>query len=376
MLKKTGIFIFLISSLIKMCYSQYLPEMTESMIAEVSILPQISGDLENMIFKKIYILGDKIVIPVTINGCQNSTNISLSYKTVKMKNFQDINFMPKPDGNVNYSGKATIMPYKQALGPVQYYISMHNIDGHTVDIHGSAAVPKKIMLVQENKKVFDARGGMLVLGDGNPYDGENTLNIKKGALEKSITISFKQHYPVPDESQYKYCAAVYELQPGHLVFKDYSRLSLLYFDLDNDGCVDGDNVQEDELKMCWYDGFEWRNIGGHLDTKKNILEAKIIQTGVYALIPASKINAVSIKPLERIISPNGDGVNDYLFFMGLYGNFKITITDINGNQIRSETLMPYWDGKNNNDQYVPSGIYLYEAETGTEKVRGICAVAR
>lgn len=357
-------------------FAQYIPDITLILSAEAVMGPTTSYSLFDFDpYSEIHILGDKIYLPVHITDGENNTNIILHYKSSIMEEYEQINFSPKPSGSSDYYGSIEISPEKQGLGTLYFYVQLLNTINGVDNVYGSSNFPKIMNISQENSTTITKKGGILKLQDGNPDDGENCLDVSENAVVNN-NLKMKQIYPVPKEAPYQDCVALYKIGPDHTVFNNFCSLTLLYFDLNNDGKIDNTSIQEDQLKMCWYDGFEWRNIGGKVDEKKNTVQSYVIQTGLYGLIPADKVKQVSIKPLERIITPNEDGMNDHLFFNGVYGDFTIKIFNINGHIIRSISDLPFWDGKDSDNNYVPIGIYLYVIKVGDQKINGVCAVAR
>ncbi|MBN1899164.1 MAG: gliding motility-associated C-terminal domain-containing protein, partial [Spirochaetes bacterium] len=229
---------------------------------------------------------------------------------------------------------------------------------------------------QNNSANIGTGGGTITLRDGNPQDGEVKLTIPSGALNETRTITLKQIYPAPGDDKYKDTVAVYQIEPENIVFKSVSDLELLYFDLDNNGLVDSSGIQENDLTIFWHDGFEWREASGSIDTIKNVVKGNIIKSGIFGVMVQTAGAAEDIKPREKIATPNGDGVNDFLYFNGLTGQYKITIIDVNGRLINTISDVPYWDGRDENGNIVPSGIYLYEVKYNGKSVKGICAIAK
>jgi gliding motility-associated-like protein len=76
------------------------------------------------------------------------------------------------------------------------------------------------------------------------------------------------------------------------------------------------------------------------------------------------------------ISPNDDGMNDYLYILNIehYPNNRVTIVDSRGNQINTFTRYNNnevrWDGRDNRGRAVPDGTYYYIVEAD-----GISAMA-
>jgi hypothetical protein len=87
----------------------------------------------------------------------------------------------------------------------------------------------------------------------------------------------------------------------------------------------------------------------------------------------------------RIITPNGDQLNDVVFFKfndSIVGiPIETTIVDINGgkiselqNKVNDNYLI--WDGKDSGGRDVPAGIYIYSIKIGAHQATGTIVVAR
>lgn len=95
------------------------------------------------------------------------------------------------------------------------------------------------------------------------------------------------------------------------------------------------------------------------------------------------LTLTSVSP--RIMTPNGDALNDVIFF-----KFDTTLAgvpldsavyDINGAKVGNLTLdmndaYLTWDGKDENGQTVPAGIYIYSIKIGKNRATGTVVVAR
>ncbi|MBN1898078.1 MAG: gliding motility-associated C-terminal domain-containing protein, partial [Spirochaetes bacterium] len=164
-----------------------------------------------------------------------------------------------------------------------------------------------------------------------------------------------------------------------------ARLDLVYFDLDHDGKVetlDGTETEKEEKNMAlfWWDGFEWRYIGGSVNPSKNTVSASVSRLSLFALFSVDHLSKEAFRPKEKIITPNGDGINDIVYFGGGYGEFEIIIFDVNGREIRKINDLPQWDGKDSRGKYVESGVYIYQANVPVngkmELMSGTIAVAK
>ena len=163
------------------------------------------------------------------------------------------------------------------------------------------------------------------------------------------------------------------------MFNKFVTVKVLYQDTDNDGLVDSTRYAEDTLKLMWWDGYEWRLVGGRPDTDKNIVESRLKHFSVYGLFPVTNLQDSDYRPKERIITPaKVDTKNDYATFGGLDPGDLIAIYDITGRKIRSlygsETNV--WDGLDDDGRMVESGIYIYQIKKGSHIISGTVVVAK
>jgi len=80
------------------------------------------------------------------------------------------------------------------------------------------------------------------------------------------------------------------------------------------------------------------------------------------------------KPLQSILSPNNDGVNDIIIFSGLMEGYRIDIYDREGRLIKTINKQDYWDGKNENNRIVDDGLYVYHIRIKNWKISGTIMV--
>ena len=89
------------------------------------------------------------------------------------------------------------------------------------------------------------------------------------------------------------------------------------------------------------------------------------------------LDAADIRPLQRIITPNGDGVNDTVTFNGLADQESVKIYDIRGRRMRTLTGPKWvWDGRTDEGGIVESGVYIYQYMSQGQRVSGVIAVAK
>ena len=134
------------------------------------------------------------------------------------------------------------------------------------------------------------------------------------------------------------------------------------------------NLIKDNYCILWYNGIQFIK----LITLKNTenIDINTVYPGKYKI---SKIDYIpqnfTVKFLnpEKIFTPNGDGINDEItIFYENPNYYKITgkIYDITGTYINDmktgQTNTLVWDGKDNHDNYVQRGIYIYQINVEEE----------
>jgi hypothetical protein len=142
------------------------------------------------------------------------------------------------------------------------------------------------------------------------------------------------------------------------------------------------------LSMFWNNGVQWIKAGGQHDANAQSLSLTTSRMGVYQIRSAVQLGDMTlVQVYPRIFTPNGDGHNDVVFFE--FGEGDLTgktlsgeIFDITGMKVA--TLKPgpnpsrtlKWDGKTDNGQSVPGGIYIYQIEAGGDRANGTVVVAK
>ena len=355
---------------------------SSTITASVSVSDFISAPYVDWSPLEINIVGSKIYMEaeISVDPGFKMESVTLYYKKVS-----------EPDSSY-------ILIPKEFTPPLSTYEFKDYIPGEVVTTDGvnvyfevayggGISSQSSLQLITVNPSVtmtIGPEGGTIVLVDGNPEDGEVCLEIPAGALESEIEITFSQKDPAGVPAGFGVAGsdsplAAYEILPENIDFKLPYILTLLYFDLDGEVKEDGTPVTEEELKILWWDGFDWRLVGGTLNSELNTLTTSLNHNSIFAVFPAL-INELTHCPLERIITPAcQDGINDYAYFNGLtdLDNVSIKIYDITGKEIRTINMAPYqWDGRNNDGDIVESGVYIYQYEYDGKNVSGVIVVAK
>jgi hypothetical protein len=245
--------------------------------------------------------------------------------------------------------------------------------------------------------------GSLVLSNGNSNYGNTSLTIPQGALSSPATITISQldsnsssnarqgpayHAGNTPDIMDNKPVAIYDFSPEALHFNSQVSISLLFLADSKDVIRFPDGkvfpgVKKSDLKVYWWDGFDWRILGGRLDEKLNTLTVRADSLGKYAIFFTPPPNASDYRPLEKIITPNGDDKNPYASFGNLNGqDYSIDIFDIRGHKVKTITTssLPRWDGTDDGGRVVESGVYLYQFKAdvnGSSKlISGTIVVAK
>ncbi len=240
--------------------------------------------------------------------------------------------------------------------------------------------------VQANaSQVFGPAGGTFILANGNQAVGQTSLAIPSGVFRQPTTVSIDE---IPSNSPSVPAGLNNPISVFHLDSDGPARgifqLSLVYPDFEyprgRDGVVDGTNIPVQNLSIQWWDGFVWRGGGGTINTKTNTISTRISALSFVAIMAAPVMTPEDRRPLERVITPNSDGINDVLNFAfgDLAEDVKVEIFDVGGHRVRtlhSLTNMQ-WDGRDDDGKVVESGVYIYQYDVNSKRISGVVAVAK
>jgi len=310
-------------------------------------------------------------------------------------------FTSSPVGKAYFKGSA-ILPGSSyaALGAVEYYFSVTLKDPlssatttYFVGANG-VPVPQQVGLaplatvyVPRFEQPATSAGRSVVL-DNDPIGTNAAVDLPAGALSGPSRIWIEQLNPkdasrVPPSGGMAPVSA-YEFDGDVRRFNTPVTITLRYPDIDaTPGIVDGTNIDEKSLRVFWWDGFTWRLMGGMVDVVNNTVSVKTSHFSLYGLFPSAPAATPQVyRPLEKVITPNGDGKDDFANFNGLGGSggtFEIKIFDVTGREIRSiQNLPAQWDGKDGNGRVVENGVYIYQYRTdaSSDWVSGMIGVAK
>ncbi len=353
---------------------------------------------------KIGMIGNKVKIVASITDDRQIIDADLHYRinngNWKSKGMVLTSVLPAAKSSVD---KDTDMRYAYAVidaaeipGNCNIYYCIETTDGVNTERWMSKESPQ-VITISRKTEFNSVKEGNLKVEDGNPEDGEVSLNIGEGALDGKTDITIKQldndDPQVPAGSGAASSArpvAVYEFQPSGLVFSKPVDMTLLYLDLNDNGMVEGmsgqtTGVNEASLGLFWWDGFDWRLVTRGVNDGNNTVSGKITHFSLYAVFPVSPLDASDYRPKERIITPAASiGINDLANFDALSGDYEINIYDIAGRLVKTinedSAVGSAWDGKDEEGNIVESGVYIYqfkaEVDGKMELISGTITVAK
>lgn len=270
-----------------------------------------------------------------------------------------------------------------------YYLKASDLSGNISFLLNNGQAFRTVITSSVTARVGYS-GGIYRMPNGNPSAGETYIDIPPGCIEPGTEITITEIDPndtaiMPASFMvssilhgsnikgYVKPIAAYKLGPDGLRFSKLITLNLLY--QAKDGYVEGTQYKIDSLKIMWWDGYEWRLIGGTANS--NTVSAKIAQFGLYAIFPVPVLNDSDYRPKEHIITPAClDGKNDIAIFSGLVDGDIVNIFDVNGKLIRQIKDTYIWNGKDDDNNIVESGIYIYQIKTAGKIISGTIAVAK
>jgi hypothetical protein len=143
------------------------------------------------------------------------------------------------------------------------------------------------------------------------------------------------------------------------------------------------------MSVYWFNGLNWLKLGNTFEVDGQNVNFQAQHSGNYQLRlvqPATRPQLNSIYP--RTISPNGDGVNDKVFFFfenpsdapiqgAIYDVRSVRAADIRKTDLfLGNSTVLSWDGTDDSGSVVRGGLYYYKVEIGDKSFTGAIAVAR
>ncbi len=150
-------------------------------------------------------------------------------------------------------------------------------------------------------------------------------------------------------------------------------------------------VSPSQLSLYWSNGVSWIKLGGVVNVPAQTVSVRTAFLGNYQLRSAPRAASLSLERTNvypRVFTPNGDGLNDRVYFVlenpnnaGVHGE----IFDKDGRHVATlpdpstiggigTTLI--WDGHDASGNVVPGGAYIYKITGEGQTFTGTVGVAR
>ncbi|OGS02474.1 MAG: hypothetical protein A2204_08030 [Elusimicrobia bacterium RIFOXYA1_FULL_47_7] len=320
---------------------------------------------------KIGMIGNRLLCEAKIEDAESSV---LSVKFIYSKNSGAAQIIELPIlSSAVYSYDLNAAAAENCA--IEYSWLAENFYGYTT------ASSTKTIVVNRTTTSNNFASGTLFVDDGNPDDGQTSITVPAGALSKPVDLTVTQAVR-EDSEKGNYPATTllpstaYDFGPEGTVFNKPVTMTLLYTDLDRDGSEDSSGKEEKMMRAYWWDGFEWRLLGGKVDTDKKTVTVSVMHLSRYAVFPTKVLSPSDYRPKERIITPCGSiGKNDFVQFGT--SEYPVNIFDITGAKVRTLTdSISIWKGEDENGNIVESGIYIYQIKTTGEVVSGTILVVK
>lgn len=345
---------------------------------------------------KINMVGNKLIIKAKIVAAGNT--VTLSYRKVGTAAYTSISAKSTVavagESNANtytfeIPASAVVEPgleyfIKSAVGTssIVYYPSADTVNAASFD-----GTPYNIEVTKTTTGTIAAQStSEITVPDGNSEDGVMLLSSPKGAVGTNTNITIIQGdstatHAAPKMALSSEPAIVFDFGPSGTKFVKALTVTMLYFDLNNDGMIDNitdadgnATIAPASLRLFSWDGYNWRMAGvPTINTTNHTVTCTIDHFSEYALFPVATLTAEDYRPPMKIITPNGDGINDEADFNSLTEEIKMF--DITGRKIRTISTGK-WDGKDDDGSIVESGVYIYQFKVDGTLVSGVIAVAK
>ena len=111
----------------------------------------------------------------------------------------------------------------------------------------------------------------------------------------------------------------------------------------------------------WNNGVEWVRLGARVNADDQMVRFYTTRIGRYKVKEVSQVTELTLfKVYPRIITPNGDGLNDYFKIAENIGNVELIIINRWGNEeYRNRNYLNDWEGQNNKGEKLPNDTYFY-----------------
>jgi hypothetical protein len=156
-------------------------------------------------------------------------------------------------------------------------------------------------------------------------------------------------------------------------------------------------LDKNKMGVLWWNGATWVKVGqanvqesgmgsGDLTVSFNTAVQGVYQIRQYDVATELTLDKAAVFP--QIFSPNGDGINDLIYFVienPKQSEVSGRIIDMGGAEVgvlrpagtgapTADTLM--WDGRDSSGNLVPPGVYIYQIKGEGKTITGTMVIAR
>ncbi len=353
--------------------------------------------------------GANAMVPVTITSLSgpidpNNLRVQIVYQLkdetgalVGLPFREAIQFLPGAAQGNTMSGTAVVSRDRLAAiqfgGDFEYMFSASRVGSGTasvLDANGPftgpengpvTATPFRTSIVDQFCSAVSPAGSRVSAPSLSVSDGQTSVIIPERGVTSNGTLCIRiennsPHSVGPNNTQ---PAAIYNIELQNTSLVAPAQLVLNY-PSDLQGKVLGSGADPKTLGLYWLDeqrmGGDWRVISRvTVDTTLHTVTGQTGHFSHYGLFPAGAIGAAQLRPAERIITPNGDGINDQAVFGT--GITEVKIFDVRGRRVKSiPGPAPAWDGTDDGGGIVESGVYIYQYTSDGDLVSGVIGVAK
>ncbi len=257
---------------------------------------------------------------------------------------------------------------------------------------------------EEIGKIESEKGGKIELADDIPEDDKITeVEVPEGAiffdetfgiefftyssistyLEENNMLVLNNEYienfenPVALYYFYKYENGEKE---SYSFRKDVT-IKLRYFDENNDGKEDNTLIDENSLRIFYWDGLKWRYQKASQDVINNTFTFTTSHLSFYGIFGIKnsiyEYNTES-KILDYVSNPSFSPLDGDIVLFGIkkdITDYTIKIFNFNGKLIRTLKVNS-WDGRDEDGKIVESGVYIYEIISDNIKITGMVNIIK
>jgi hypothetical protein len=285
--------------------------------------------------------------------------------------------------------------------PTYYYIivavdNMENTSGYTPAVDGSNNLfvyrTDAITAGDTCSRLFIPNSASTALysgGAGNSYNDDIYIEATRVSNDEGVTKQVGNVWGLVATSV-SFDAYRYRNRErlSSFVFPSNVRITLKY-EIVN-GVVKNTTLRssqiQDKLGLYYFNGLQWVKLPAELNLNSQTLTTTVNHLSKYALISGSS-NPTRLTLNSRIppiFTPNGDHVNDYVFFTFEYpaGRTPVSgkIFDLSGSLVREiteyATGQMKWDGKDSAGNLMESGVYVNQIQAGSEFISGTVVLAK